>query len=182
MSTAHSDDGRWGFLGTRGRTFGRSCSPVLGRSVCAIVLILSSSAAYADPVRIVTAGVADAHEGDSTFALVGSDFGFSGEAPGRLGAPLDDCVIFICRPGDVVDLSTSASPNVSIFDATTATFDGRTYENVFLTGELFFNSTSVVTPNVPLGGRIELFAPFSMTGHMSAFDNVALIAPVRRMR
>jgi hypothetical protein len=163
-----------GILGTLPRTYVQSFAPLIVLAVLATGLPAFSWTAHADPVRIVTAGSADAHEGDSTFVLIGSDFRFAGEAPGTLGAPLGDCVIFLCTPGDVVDLTTHATPHVSLSDATTVLFDGRTYENVFLTGDLFFISGTVSTPDVPRDSLVELFAPFSFTGHISAFDNVGL--------
>ena len=63
MSNRRSADRRWGFLGTRGRTYGEFGSRVFQRSLLPIMIGLASSAAYTDPVRLVIAGVADAHEG-----------------------------------------------------------------------------------------------------------------------
>lgn len=72
----------------------------------ALAFLLISSAAYADPVRIlkVVAGNVDAHEGDNTFALLGPDFRLFGETP--ISGPLNACSP--CAPGTTVSLSASA--------------------------------------------------------------------------
>lgn len=153
------------------RVFGRP-----GRLTCAAIVALAAFAvtASADPVKIVIAGSADSHEGDTTFSFAGVDFGFSGEAPGSLGDALGDCVIFSCAPGDVVDLTDRFTPEVSISSFGPATFEGRTWDEVALTGDLFLESTTVIVPDLPVGGFTTLTAPFTFTGNLTGYDNLEL--------
>ena len=133
-----------------------------------------SSTAYADSIRVVTAGDVDAHEGDNTFVLIGSDFHLSGEVP--LGGPLSQC--FPCTPGMTIDLSTTAG--VGRF-GDPATFDGQTFDGFpqpnggpFFSGQFSFASGTVTVPDVLLDTIVERSAPFVFTGNLAAFDNLGL--------
>ena len=152
--------------------------PVFGkpwRLACAIIgLAAFAMPASADPVKIVIAGSADSHEGDTTFSFAGVDFSFSGEAAGSLGDALGDCPIFTCAPGDVVELTDRFIPGVSISSFGPATFEGQTWDEVALTGDLFLESGTLIVPDLPVGGFTTLTAPFTFTGNLTGYDNLQL--------
>jgi hypothetical protein len=157
------------FSGTRVPSMRRMASLVC----CAIVLTTVSSRAYADPIRFVTFGNVDAHEGDSTFGLSGSAFRLNGEI--RLDGPLNGCAP--CAPGTSLDLSATGRPDLL---GEPALFDGREFvgDNIFggpyFSGLLSFDAGSIIVPDVPVDGFAERNAPFVFTGVLSAFDNIAL--------
>lgn len=146
------------------------------RSCAALALALVSSTAYADPVRVVTAGAVDAHEGDNTFVLLGRGFSLTGLTP--IGGPLDTCRP--CAPGTSLNLSAAA--RVDIFGGP-ATFDGRVFEGPsleggpFLSGNLSFDAGSVTVPTVALDSFEERTALFVFSGLLRAFDNFELSGP-----
>jgi hypothetical protein len=127
------------------------------------------SVVHADPIRIVTSGNADAHEGDNTFSLSGDGFRLSGEAP--FAGPLN---CFPCTPGMSLSLSASASPHIF---ADPAVFDGVTYEGyhefggVFLVGNLSFSAGTVTVPSIGLDELVVLSTPFTFAGLLRGFDN-----------
>ena len=143
--------------------------PGLALLFAAIALVATASAVYADPIRIVTAGNADAHEGDNTFLLLGDGFRFSGEAP--FVGPLN---CFPCTPGTSLSLSASASPHIF---GDPAIFDGIRYEGfhefggVFLAGNLSFTAGTVTVPSIALDELVVLSTPFTFAGLLSGFDN-----------
>ncbi len=141
----------------------------------AAAVLSIGSAASADPVRIVTGGFADAHEGDNTFVLTGDGFRVSGLA--FPSAPLGVC--FPCAPGTSIGLSAPAAL-VDIFGGP-ATVDGRTFDGInpieggpFLEGTFNFTSGSVRVPDLPVDGFAELSLPFVFTGALAGFDNFEL--------
>lgn len=166
------------------RAFTRLCScrslTTSARATARLTVALSfavlTSAAYADPIRVVTSGSADAHEGDNTFGFMGSGFRFSGET--LIGQPLGRCAP--CAPGTSLDLSASAPPQIF---GEPAVFDGNTYEGfglfdgVFYSGNFTFDAGSVTVPAVPLEGFATRTAPFVFTGSLAAFDNFQLNGP-----
>jgi hypothetical protein len=139
--------------------------------VAAAVWSMSASA-IAEPIRIVTRGEGFASEGINSFVLVGEGFRFEGEEPFGIGAVLGRCVIFLCSPGQTLDLSAHATPG--LFAPDPAIFDGQTFDPAFLQGDLDFHAGTATVPVTPLDGFAEITAPFSFTGHLSAFDNPEL--------
>lgn len=141
----------------------------------ALALVLISSTAYADPVRILTvvAGNVDAHEGDNTFLLIGPDFRLAGTTP--IAGPLNACRS--CAPGTSVSLSASARVDIL---GEPAVFDGEPVGSFsflggpFYSGSLSFDAGSVIAPPVPVDTVVELRAPFVFTGLLRAFDNFEL--------
>ncbi len=139
----------------------------------AIVLTILSSPAYADTIRFVTFGNVDAHEGDSTFGLLGSGFRLNGEI--RLDGPLNGCAP--CAPGTSLNLSANGRPDLL---GEPALFDGREFvgDNIFggpyYSGLLSFDAGSVIVPDMPVDGFAARNAPFVFTGVLRAFDNAEL--------
>ena len=157
---------------------GSFCAPAQSRLAARLLVLISfialtSSAAYADPIRVVATGNADAHEGNNTFFLSGEGFRLSGET--AITGPLSACAP--CAPGTLLSLSASAAPHIygdpSIFDDTV--YEGFTeYGGVFYSGLLSFVAGSVTVPDVPLNGHAELTAAFQFDGTLSGFDNFEL--------
>jgi PEP-CTERM motif len=139
--------------------------------VAAAVWSMSASA-FAEPIRIVTRGDGFASEGINSFVLVGEGFRFEGEEPPGMSAVFGQCVIFLCSPGQTLDLSTHAEPHLN--DPELTVFDGQTFDPAFLQGDLDFHAGTATVPVTPLDGFAEITAPFSFTGHLSAFDNPEL--------
>src|SRR5262249_48851399 len=141
-----------------------------GILVAVTAVLVGSSTASADPVRVVSTGFVDAHEGDNTFVLVGDGFRVSGLA--FPVGPLNVC--FPCDPGRSIGLS--ASGGVGVF-GDPAVVDGRRFEGIneieggpFLSGQFDFTSGSVLVPDVPVDRIAERSLPFVFAGTLAGFD------------
>jgi hypothetical protein len=155
-------------LGSIGASFDprRSLLAYLARAAClALGLAVSATAAFADPVRIVTTGDFFSGNDDTGFNFGGVDFHFQVSQP---LAPVVSCTP--CTPGTPIDLSSTVA--VSGWPAGIATIDGRTYESVFFSGSLNFHAGSVIAPDG--NGSVLLFSPFTFTGTLAGFANASL--------
>jgi hypothetical protein len=155
-------------LCTVGALFGARHSWVarVTRVAClALGLTIGATAAFADPIRIVTAGDFFSGNDDTGFNFGGTDFHF------QVTQPLDAVVSCTpCTPGTPINLSSTVA--VSGWQAGTATIDGQTYDSVFFSGSLNFQAGSVIAP----GGdaSILLFSPFTFTGSLAGFADASL--------
>ncbi len=152
-------------------SFGKDV-PLLARTIratcLALAVVLSSTAAAADPIRAIRVG--DLFSG-------GDDTGFNLAAPGfevhvtRVLDPIANCAP--CAPGSAVDLSTT----LAVTDwLGRATVDGQTYESVYLRGLFDFDSDSVIVPNMAPGqsgpdneGLSRELTNFRFTGTLAGF-------------
>jgi hypothetical protein len=146
---------------------------VVALAALAAMLVLGSTAA-ADPVRLVTSGVADTHDGDSTFVLIGRGFRLSGEIP-LLDSVRAGC--FPCSPGTSLTLSAAARPGLN---GERAVWGGRTYEGfslydgVFYDGRLSFTTGTFSVPALGSEGFASVVLPFTFAGLLRGFDNHGL--------
>ena len=143
--------------------------PLIGRRVrnawlLLLGLVLSPTAAFADPVRIVTSGGIFSGGEDTGFNLSGTNFQFS---VSQVLEPVVACEP--CLPGTALDLSSTVT--VRDWPAGSATLDGRTYESVFFGGSFNIDAGSVIVPDRPY----VLFSTFMFTGRLAGFA-----APVPR--
>jgi hypothetical protein len=145
--------------------------------IAGAALMAASSSGYAEPIRVVTGGFVDAHEGDNTFVLLGDGFRVSGEIP--FSGPLSRC--FPCTPGTAVSLSGTATPGIY---GDPAVVDGTTYDGFsgfnggpFLTGRFAFFAGSIVVPDVPVDGFAEFSSVFAFDGSLAGFDTFELTGP-----
>lgn len=136
----------------------------------AVVFLLSSTAAVAEPVRLITSGnvYQIVEDGETGFTFAGSGFTFNGEVSSR---PASTCGP--CMPGTAFDLSATMTPR--LFPPGTATIDGRTYDAVFFSGTFNFEAGSVSVPEVPMGGPgVYPTAPFSFDGTLAGYADASL--------
>lgn len=140
--------------------------PRAARAAClALVIVLSSTVAFADPVRIITSGTFATGQEDTGFFVEGADFVL------RASWPLDPVVqCGPCTPGTTLNLSST----VSVVDWPSPppgiTFDGQAYASVFFRGTLNFDAGSVIVPDIPPGGPTQILAStFMFTGMLSAY-------------
>lgn len=162
--------------GINSATFGGAV-PLISRSVRAACLatglVLSSTAAFADPVRTVT-GVVWTGNYDTGFNLYGTDF----EAHvSQWLEPIANCAP--CTPGSAFDLSATLA--VRDWAAGRATIDGQTYDSVFYSGLFDFDADSVIVPDMPPGqsgpdaqGLSRAFTTFMFTGTLAGFADPGL--------
>lgn len=152
--------------------------PVIARMAragyVAVAVLLSSSVAFADPVRIVTGGNVDTGNYDTGFNLAGANFSL---VAGQGLEPLVNCQP--CTPGTALNLSGTL--NVSDWPAGRATVDGHTYDSVFYSGTFTFDAGSVIVPAMAPGqsgpdsqGLSRAFTTFTFTGTLAAFANASL--------
>jgi hypothetical protein len=150
-----------------GAWFGRAVPQVRQRlASVALGLVLSSTAAFADPLRVVEFGGVHTGGDDTGFFLSGAGFEFG-----------VDCAP--CTPGTALDLS--ATLPVSGWPAGRATVDGRTYDSVFFSGSLVLNAGSVIVPDMPPGqsgpdgeGLTRLFSTYTFSGTLAGFADSGL--------
>lgn len=147
------------------------------RAAClALGVILSSTAASADPVRVITSGFFGSGGDDTGLWVVGSSFDLStGARPGA--DPVVTCEP--CTPGTELNLSSTVS--IRDWGPGHATVDGLTYGTVYYGGLLVFNAGSVTVPDVPPqpGGLDETVivsgrTTFTFTGTLSGFADPSL--------
>jgi hypothetical protein len=148
-------------------------APVRGACL-ALALLLSSTAVFADPVRVVRFGDVYTGNYDTGFNLAGTDFSFM---VSQWLDPIVNCGP--CTPGAALDLSTTLA--VSGWDAGRAEFDGRTYETVFFSGSFDFDAGSVVVPDMLPGqsgpdseGLSRVPTTFRFTGTLAGFADPGL--------
>jgi hypothetical protein len=151
-----------------GALFGARRSRVarVTRVAClALGLTIGATAAFADPIRIVTAGDFFSGNDDTGFNFGGADFHF------QVTQPLDAVVSCTpCTPGTPINLSSTVA--VSGWQPGTATIDGQTYQSVFFSGSLNFQAGTVIAP----GGdaSILLISPFTFTGSLAGYADASL--------
>ena len=164
--------------GNRGASFGVGVP--LARAVragwLALGLMLSSTAASADPVRVVTDGFFGSGGDDTGLWVVGSNFDLAtGARPGA--SPVVTCDP--CTPGAEIDLSATVS--IRDWGPGSATLDGRTYATVYYGGSLVFSAGSVIVPGVPPQPAgldetaiVPAFTTFTFAGTLSGFADPSL--------
>jgi hypothetical protein len=198
-TSANQDSGDWSVPG-RGVLFARDCSqgeaqmkifPGLdsrrghvggrfswrNRTACVTCgVLLSSSLAHADPIRVV----------GGFFGSGGDDTGLLIESPtltfstGALADRTDPVVVCNpCTPGS--QLSLSANVTISDWGAGNAIVNGQTFSRVYYGGSLAFDAGSVIVPDVApqpagLDGTIIVpaYTTFSFIGTVSGFTDPAL--------
>ena len=166
--------------GSRRQSFG-SVVPLMASSVrvgcIALTIVLSSSTAFADPVRIIW-GFFGSGGDDTGLAVETADVNLStGALPPSIG-PVVTCEP--CIPGTLLNLS--ATVTIQDWGAGNATFaDGRTFSNVYYSGSLVFNAGSVVVPDVPPQPPgleetvpVNRFSTFTFTGTLTGFADPSL--------
>lgn len=141
-------------------------TPAVPAAWLAVVLVLSSSTtAFADPIRIITSGTFATGQEDTGFYVQGSDLVI------RAQWGLDPVVqCGPCIPGTTLNLSST----VSVVDWPSpppgVTFTGQTYDSVFFRGTLDFDAGSVIVPDIPPGGPTQILSStFTFTGTLAAF-------------
>ena len=140
----------------------------------AFSLLIAGSAASADPIRVITSGDVFTGNDDTGFGLNGPGFSFMAS---RLLEPIANCGP--CAPGSV--FSPSAALAIQGWTATSATIDGHSYGQVFLSGMFNFAAGSVIVPNMPPGqsgpdaeGLSREFTNFTFTGTLAGFADASL--------
>jgi hypothetical protein len=158
--------------GKRSASFGKEV-PAIARSIRATCLalgvILVSSAAAADPIR-VTSGALFSGGDDTGFSLVRLTPSFEASVS-RVLDPIVNCAP--CTPGSAFSVSTT----LAVDDwAGRATVDGQTYDSVFLRGIFNFTGGSVIVPNMAPGqsgpdneGLSQELTNFTFTGTLAGF-------------
>jgi hypothetical protein len=155
-------------LGSVGASFGprRSLLAQVARVACVVLgLAVSGTAAFADPIRTVTAGDFFSGNEDTGFNFGGVDFHFQVTQP---LAPVVSCTP--CTPGTPINLSSTVA--VSGWPAGSATFDGLTFGSIFFSGSLNFQAGSVIAPDG--NASVLLFSPFTFTGTLAGFADSSL--------
>jgi PEP-CTERM motif-containing protein len=128
--------------------------------------------AAADPVRTITSGsYLHIWDEEPFLRLIGSDFDIGGEGSFGSFAGRDE-PIFHCQPcaaGSILDLGFTAAGD-RIGDAV-VTLGAIVDDYVLLGGNVAFDSSSVVVPNVAIGsGRVEVSRPFVLSALLTGFD------------
>lgn len=165
MRTLRHSDKR---LATVGRNF-----PGIRHTVIVASLLGSlatfASAAFADPVRIVTSGniYQLVEDGETGAAFFGNGFVLTSAEvdiiPAELCSP--------CTAGRTLDLSSTI--RLSAFPPGSAIVDGTTYDEVFFGGRLDISAGSVIVPDVAVGGPYpRLGTAFTFTGTLQGFADV----------
>ena len=139
-------------------------------------VLLSSTLAYADPIRVV--GGSFLSGGDDTGLVVESPtLTFSTGAIALRSEPVVTCSP--CTPGSQLNLS--ANVTINNWGAGNAIVNGQTFGSVYYGGTLMFNAGSVVVPNVPpqapgLDGTtiVPAFSTFSFTGTVAGYRDPTL--------
>ena len=139
-------------------------------------VLLSSSLAYADPIRVV--GGSFLSGGDDTgLVVVSPTLTFSTGALALRSEPVVMCSP--CTPGSQLNLS--ANVTISNWGAGNAIVNGQTFGSVYYAGALMFNAGSVIVPNVApqppgLDGTtiVPAFSTFSFTGTVAGFSDPSL--------
>jgi hypothetical protein len=128
-----------------------------------------SPVALADPVRIVTNGFYTViWDEESDFRFVGTGFELRGLANSGENNPLFRC--HPCPPGTSLGLSTDF--RTDRHERHSAIFEGLFYPEVYYTGSTTIRAGSVIV--VPdLADRGVLSAPFTASGFLAAYDNIA---------
>lgn len=148
------------------------------RTACVLVaLLLNSSTASADPIRIVTSGFFGSGGDDTGFWVEGLGFYLqTGALPPATG-PVVMCEP--CTPGTSLNLSSNVT--VGNWGAGTATIDGQFWSDVYYSGTLTFSAGSVVVPDVsPQPPGLDetvvesAFTTFSFTGMLIGFSDPSL--------
>ncbi|HUR20067.1 MAG TPA: PEP-CTERM sorting domain-containing protein [Vicinamibacterales bacterium] len=139
------------------------------RATClALGLVLSSTAAAADPVRNINFGDVFTGGDDTGFNMAGPGFEFSAS---RVLDPIANCAP--CAPGSSFDVSTTLAVTDWLGRATIA---GQTYDSVYLRGLFNFTGGSVIVPNMAPGqsgpdneGLSRASTNFTFTGTLAGF-------------
>jgi len=145
------------------------------KTVClAFAVVLSSSAAFADPVRIVRFGDVYTGNYDTGFNLAGTGFSFM---VSQTLEPLVNCQP--CVPGTAFNPSTTLT--VAGWDAGNATLDGQTYDPMYFRGALDFDAVPLTVPDMPPGqsgpdseGLSRVLTTFAFTGTLSGYADASL--------
>lgn len=164
--------------GSGSASFG-SGLPLIGRVAGCLTLglMLSSSAAFADPVRILS-GFFGSGGDDTGFWAAGSNWGFAtGALPSGAG-PVVSCGP--CTPGSALDLSSNVT--IGGWGAGSARLeDGRTFDTVYYSGSLTFDAGTVTVPDVPPQPAgleetviVSAFTTFTFMGTVTGFANPGL--------
>jgi len=152
-------------------SFGKDV-PIIARTIratcLALAVVLSSTAAAADPIRTITSGSVFTGGDDTGFNMFGPGFEFMAS---RVLDPIVNCAP--CAPGSTFDVSTT----LAVTDwLGRATVDGQTYESVYLRGLFSFDGDSVIVPNMAPGqsgpdneGLSREFTNFRFTGTLAGF-------------
>jgi hypothetical protein len=137
-------------------------------------VLLSSSLASADPIRIVRAGGLDTGGDGTGFNFAGTNFEV--QVSHGLG-PLVTCDP--CVAGTALDLSSTLT--VRDWPAGRALVDGQTYESVYFNGTFAFDAGSVIIPDMPAGSSLpggdgveRRFTSFTFTGTLAGFADPGL--------
>jgi hypothetical protein len=147
---------------------------VIRGGIMAALVCGASGPVRADPVRVVTSGglFQLPVENETEVSLRGNGFSIvGGEVP---ILTVDACP---CLPGESSSLSTDFSTITR--PPWTVTIDGQTFDEVFLSGTLFFHAGSVTVPNVALGGPgVFPTTSFTMTASLDGFADRGLTRPL----
>ncbi len=146
--------------------------PLIARTIRATCLalgvVLSSTAAAADPIRIVESGSVFTGGDDTGFNMFAPSFSFMAS---RVLDPIVNCAP--CAPGSAFNLSTTLA--VSDWSGS-ATIDGQTYDSIYLRGLFHFDAGSVIVPNMAPGqsgpdneGLSREVGTFRFTGTLAGF-------------
>jgi hypothetical protein len=127
-----------------------------------------SPLALADPVRIVTSGFYSVvWDEDSEFRFNGTGFELHGLANAGENNPLFRC--HPCAAGTSLNLSTDFRTDRPETDL--AIFEGVFYPEAYFTGSTTIRAGSVIVPEV--ADRAVLSVPFTASGFLAAYDNIA---------
>ena len=143
----------------------------------ALLIVLSRTVAFADPVRTVTGGVIWTGNYDTGFNLSGPDFTFD---VSQWLDPIANCAP--CIPGTA--WAPSAVLTVRDWDAGRATFDGRTYDTVYFSGSFDIHADPLIVPDMPPGqsgpdaqGLTRIWTTFTATGTLAGYADSSLTGP-----
>jgi hypothetical protein len=132
----------------------------------AAAILMSSRAALAEPVRIVTSGLIYqlVEDGETGASFSGARFQILGAEVSRQAAQLCS----MCAPGSAFDLSSTLTFNS--FPEGSAIVDGQAYDSVHFAGLFDFDAGSVIVPDVPVGGDgVRPTSGFTFTGTLAGF-------------
>jgi hypothetical protein len=166
--------------GSDSQSFGGAVplTPAAVRAACiALAIVLSSSVAFADPVRVIT-GFFGSGGDDTGLSLMTADVNLSTGALPAGGIPVVTCEP--CIPGTLLNLSATVA--IRDWGPGNATFaDGRTFHSAYYGGSLVFNAGTVRVPDVapqPPGldetVPVNVFSTFTFTGTLNGFADPSL--------
>ena len=137
----------------------------------ALAIVLSSSVASADPLRIIS-GFFGSGGDDTGFWAEGANFYFQTAALPQGTGPVVACSP--CTPGSQISLSSVVT--IGDWGAGSARLDGETFQNVYYAGTLAFGAGSVTVPDVPPQAAgleetviVPAFSTFTFTGTLTGF-------------